>query len=323
MFAIRFMGKRQIGELEPAELVTTLLLSELASQQDRLPAYFKGGTALYKALGRMIRFSEDIDLTVETQDCTKTQAKKRLESAANGYRSLPRTADRSREENRRGSITSVYEYTPVTAVNPDDELQRFGFVKIEATSFTISEPFETLMVAPLIYQQATEEERSILQSRFGVDEFPVATITQERIFADKILAAEFYYERNKLFDVAKHLFDLTVMMRTNRIQHLLSVPEELARMLSYKRREEENRIGSDLSKKPFSDFSLFPSLSVDHDLQSAYDRMQRIYIFDSADRIPYDEAISSTDSLYDLLLTLDEDLEPEEDESHFSFDMTM
>lgn len=32
MFAIRFMGKRQIGELEPAELVTTLLLSELASQ---------------------------------------------------------------------------------------------------------------------------------------------------------------------------------------------------------------------------------------------------------------------------------------------------
>ena len=107
----------------------TMLLSELASQQDRLPAYFKGGTALYKALGRMIRFSEDIDLTVETQDCTKTQAKKRLESAANGHRSLPRTADRSREENRRGSITSVYEYTPVTAVNPDDELQRFGFVK--------------------------------------------------------------------------------------------------------------------------------------------------------------------------------------------------
>ena len=53
----------------------TMLLSELASQQDRLPAYFKGGTALYKALGRMIRFSEDIDLTVETQDCTKTQAK--------------------------------------------------------------------------------------------------------------------------------------------------------------------------------------------------------------------------------------------------------
>lgn len=50
----------------------TMLLSELASQQEHLPAYFKGGTALYKALGRMIRFSEDIDLTVESQDCSRS-----------------------------------------------------------------------------------------------------------------------------------------------------------------------------------------------------------------------------------------------------------
>lgn len=46
----------------------TLLLSELASWQEGLPAYFKGGTALYKALGSLKRFSEDIDLTVEVQD---------------------------------------------------------------------------------------------------------------------------------------------------------------------------------------------------------------------------------------------------------------
>lgn len=54
----------------------TLLLSELAERQDSLPAYFKGGTALYKAIGCMKRFSEDIDLTVEAQDCTKSQGKK-------------------------------------------------------------------------------------------------------------------------------------------------------------------------------------------------------------------------------------------------------
>ena len=42
----------------------TLLLSELAERQDSLPAYFKGGTALYKAIGCMKRFSEDIDLSL-------------------------------------------------------------------------------------------------------------------------------------------------------------------------------------------------------------------------------------------------------------------
>lgn len=62
----------------------------------------------------MKRFSEDIDLTVEIQDCSKSQGKKRLETAANAYTELRRTEDKSRESNQRGSITSVYEYDPVT-----------------------------------------------------------------------------------------------------------------------------------------------------------------------------------------------------------------
>ena len=116
----------------------TLLLSELASWQAELPVYFKGGTALYKAIGSLKRFSEDIDLTVEVQDCSKSQGKKRLETAANGYTSLARTSDKTREINAKGSITSVYEYQPVTKIDADDSLQRFGYVKVEATSFTVS-----------------------------------------------------------------------------------------------------------------------------------------------------------------------------------------
>lgn len=111
----------------------SLLLSELATWQTELPAYFKGGTALYKAIGSLKRFSEDIDLTVEVQDCSKSQGKKRLETAANGYTSLPRTSDKTREINTKGSITSVYEYQPVTKIDADDALQRFGYVKVEAT----------------------------------------------------------------------------------------------------------------------------------------------------------------------------------------------
>lgn len=90
----------------------TLLLSELASWQAELPVYFKGGTALYKAIGSLKRFSEDIDLTVEAQDCSKSQGKKRLEAAANGYTFLPRTSDKTRETNAKGS--SVYEYQSVS-----------------------------------------------------------------------------------------------------------------------------------------------------------------------------------------------------------------
>ena len=59
----------------------TLLLRELAGKQVTLPAYFKGGTALYKAQKSIRRFSEDIDLTVCIDNCSNSQAKKRLEMA--------------------------------------------------------------------------------------------------------------------------------------------------------------------------------------------------------------------------------------------------
>ena len=42
-----------------------LILKELSKRQDYLKSYFKGGTAVYKILDTMNRFSEDIDLTVQ------------------------------------------------------------------------------------------------------------------------------------------------------------------------------------------------------------------------------------------------------------------
>lgn len=287
----------------------TLLLWELSEKQESLPAYFKGGTALYKSIGRMKRFSEDIDLTVAVQDCSKSQGKKRLETSANGYHTLSRTTDKARESNQRGSITSVYEYVPVTAVDSADSLQRFGYVKVEATSFTISEPVEALEVSPLLYSEATGEQRQILESAYGVKPFSVQTIKLERIFADKILAAEFYYQRRMLFDTAKHLYDLAIMMEQERIRTLLSAPEELTAMLAYKRKEERERIGSDLSEKPFSEFTLFDAVGTDDELAAAFSKMQKIYVFSQRDILSPVRLSESMAALNQTLLQLDEGLE--------------
>lgn len=289
----------------------TLLLWELSEKQGKgtLPAYFKGGTALYKAIGRMKRFSEDIDLTVEIHDCSKSQGKKRLEIAANGYTTLLRTSDKTREINQKGSITSVYEYTPVTTIDASDALQRFGYVKVEATSFTISEPVENLEISPLIYSEATQQQRQVLEDNYGVRPFVIGTIKMERIFADKILAAEFYYQRRMLFDTAKHLYDLTTMMEQDRVQTLLSSPEELIEMLAYKRREERERIGSDLAEKPFSDFLLFQSIGADSEFSAAFSKMQEIYVFSQKDTLSPTQLSMRMSELNQILLKLDESLE--------------
>lgn len=227
----------------------TLLLKELSEKQGELPAYFKGGTALYKAQKSIRRFSEDIDLTICIDGCSNSQAKKRLETATKKYKSLPRTTRKDLEDDRKGSITAVYDYVPLVTVDAKDPLQRFGYVKVEGTSFTVSEPFSPLEVEPILYTYATTKQRDILRDQFYVEPFSINTIRLERIVADKIFAAEFYYERESYFDAAKHIYDVSVMLDIAEIKEMLDHSMVFREMLQYKRLEETRRIGSDLAEK--------------------------------------------------------------------------
>ena len=279
----------------------TLLLKELSEKQETLPAYFKGGTALYKAQKSIRRFSEDIDLTICIDNCSGSQAKKRLETATKKYISLLRTSRKELEDDRKGSITAVYDYMPLVTVDTDDPLQRFGYVKVEGTSFTVSEPFSTLEIEPVIYTYATEEQRSILREQFGVMPFPIKTIRLERIFADKIFAAEFYYERGMYFDVAKHIYDVSVMLDLQPIQDMLGNTGLFLEMSEYKRLEETRRTGSDLADRKFPDFKIFYDISDNTALKDAYQNMQKNYVFSEKDLLTFEFVISQWKKLQEVL----------------------
>jgi hypothetical protein len=285
----------------------TLLLYELAGKQSSLPAFFKGGTALYKALGTIRRFSEDIDLTVKTDDCSNTQAKRRLERAAGNFTSLPRTENKGIEHNRKGSISCAYDYIPSVLFNSDDPLQRFGHVRVEATSFTVSEPTNPLEIAPVIYEMASPEQRDILSKTFDVSLFTIETIRIERIFVDKIFAAEFYYndDRHMYFDVAKHIYDIAIMTDLDLVQTMMDDKNSLARMVEYKRKEESFRIGSDLADKPFSEFSIIKSIASNNEMRNIFNRMQDVYVFDDAYKIEFLYACDILNNVFEDLVGLD------------------
>ncbi|MCL1808936.1 MAG: nucleotidyl transferase AbiEii/AbiGii toxin family protein [Clostridiales bacterium] len=280
----------------------TLLLKELSEWQDETPIYFKGGTALYKALGSIRRFSEDIDLTVCIDGCSNSQAKRRLEKAANGYQSLPRTAEKALESNQKGAIISLYDYPSSTGDFTLDPLQRFGHVKVEATSFTISEPFAPLMISPLIFTKANEVQVTVLRDEYGVMPFTVDTIRLERIFVDKVFATEFYYQRKEYFDVSKHLYDLSVMSDLNEIKFLLANPENLTAIMAYKRREERARIGSDLSEKPISDFTVFEGMADNKALRDEFSSMQNTYVFNENDKMDFHTVVELLEAIREKLL---------------------
>ena len=266
----------------------TLFLEELSKFQDNgLKAYFKGGTALYKALKATNRFSEDIDLSVDTRNATNSQNKAMLERATKKYTGLPR--DKEKGESFRSSITSFYTYRPVINVVEEDEMERFGNLMIEATSFTISEPTEKLEITPLVFDFANAKERYELAEKYDVKPFKVGTITLERIFVDKLFAAEAYLRRpNQEVDAAKHIYDLAVLSKNERIKKLLKRTDLLESLLKIRMEEELGRRDGIPNVSP-SDFIFFENRNTN--VENGFRRMQNLYVFDPKYRMKFKDAM--------------------------------
>jgi hypothetical protein len=188
---------------------------------------------------------------------------------------------------------------------PDDPLQRFGHVRVEATSFTVSEPTAEATVAPAVYERATGQERSVLSGKFGVAPFAIRTIRIERIFVDKVFASEFYYGRRMHLDAAKHLYDVAATRGLGPVGAMLSDRAALAEMVGHKRREESARIGSDLSGRPFSEFSMVRGMRGDGRLEGAFGRMQDVYVHDDSHKIGYRAACDALEAVMSAMLGLD------------------
>lgn len=272
-----------------------LILEELAAKQKNgLPAYFKGGTALYKALKSTNRFSEDIDLSVDTRDCSRTQNDKRLEQATKKYQSLER--DKEAGKTNKSEVIAVYTYQPVTVYDENDALQRFGRLKIEASSFTISEPFDCLEITSLLYDYASDEQKIILEGQYEVRPFFVQTITMERIFIDKLFAAEAYVRRSsephRAFEAAKHIYDLAVIYNHAKIVFLLSDEKEMKRLLDIRVTEEKERLDG-IAGTPPSEFTFFTEAVDNLAVRKAYEIMQKQYVLLERERIDYEEAMKA------------------------------
>ena len=95
-----------------------LVLKDLSKKQDKLQAYFKGGTAIYKILDHMNRFSEDIDLTVKVNDNESNNSNRmRLKNSAIGYKIQGLELDKEKTIDKKGSIISFYKYDSIFSMN--------------------------------------------------------------------------------------------------------------------------------------------------------------------------------------------------------------
>ena len=112
-------------------------------------------------------------------------------------------------------------------------------------------------------------------------------------------------EHKMYFDVAKHLYDVSVMFDLKQIQEMIQNQQIFLEMLGYKRLEETRRTGSDLAEKKFSDFQLLRGFSDNEALRKDYQNMQRNYVFAEEDTLSFDFVVEQWKKLGEVLLALE------------------
>lgn len=289
------------NEILEKDYYVCLVLKDLSKKQEQLQAYFKGGTAIYKILDHMNRFSEDIDLTVKINESESNSSNRtRLKKSALGYKIKGLELASTETIDKKGSVTSFYKYVSLFNMN---ELFKSEKIQIESTSFTVSEPVSTYTIEPLIYKYALDNEKKILKEKYSISEFNIEIIKLERIFIDKIFAAEFYYERNMYDDVSKHLYDISIMIKNSDIKNMLKDKEELNKLINYKRKEETLRVGGISGEKEIKNFD-YMKLDFDNKLINAFNKMQKIYVLDDESIITIEDVKKTIKKLLEIFNNL-------------------
>lgn len=157
----------------------------------------------------------------------------------------------------------------------------------------------------MLYDLATEDERIILWEQYDVAPFSVLTITMERIFVDKLFAAEAYVRRSaepqRAFEAAKHIYDLAVMIRQSNIQSLLSDDVQIKKLLDIRIEEEAGRLDGIPGVMP-REFTFFDAAAENDAVRKAYAIMQAQYVLRPEDRIEYDAAAEALRNIQDKLM---------------------
>ena len=280
------------------------ILNELAMKQDEFQAYFKGGTAIYKILETMNRFSEDIDLTVKVKEgLSNSQKKKTFEKTDFDYHIEGLRLNKEKNIKNGRSEVAFYDYDSVFTIDTEP-LQRAGEIQVESTSFTVSEPVEDAVIEPIIYKYASEAEKEILKNNFSVKEIKIKIIKLERMFIDKIFAAEFYYTRKEYKDTAKHIYDISILLSNDKIKKLLINDNEIRKLVGYKRLEEELRtegVSKDIKIRDFS----YLECKFDKDFIENFNSMQNKYITNEKYKLEIEEVKEKLKFIKNKFIILD------------------
>lgn len=181
----------------------TLFLQKIVEKQPNI--IFKGGTSLSKCYKLINRFSEDIDLNLDTvTKPTEGQRKKLKESIVTivedfGFNLTNSAAIRSRRDYNRYII-----HYP--SVFPAAYLKEHLIV--ETAVYIKAYPCKRMMASSLIYDYLQKAGYSQIIEQYQLHPFELNVQTAERTLIDKVYALGDYYLSDAVAEHSRHIYDI-------------------------------------------------------------------------------------------------------------------
>lgn len=186
----------------------TLFLKKISEVEPNI--IFKGGTSLSKCFKVINRFSEDIDLNINSKDKpTEGQRRNLKDSIINiinqqGFNLSNPEAIRSRRDFNRYEIDykSIFESSYIKQS-----------LVVETAVFFRSYPFEYLSAQSLIAEYLNDNHFSSVIDEYLLYPFSLNVQSMSRTFVDKTFAICDYYLSNRIEGHSRHIYDLYMLLK--------------------------------------------------------------------------------------------------------------
>lgn len=185
----------------------TMILRELSERQGFV--VFKGGTSLSKCHKAIKRFSEDIDITIDSR-LSQGQMKKLKEVIKDIAAELGLAIPNIEETRSRRSYNRyILEYQSALS-EPDDAVQ--SAVLMETSFAEVSFPTVILQVHSYIGDMMTKEAPDELEN-FHLEPFEMKVQGFDRTLVDKVFAICDYYMQDRVKKHSRHIYDIYKLLQ--------------------------------------------------------------------------------------------------------------
>jgi len=171
---------------------------------------FKGGTSLSKCYKIIDRFSEDLDLTLDTAHFTQSQKRSSIKALIDICEPLKfDLVNREQiEEHTHGNYNCYQIEYPI--VFPSDDIT--PGLKVEMTYIQKSYPCETVKASSYIADFLAQNGHNDIINEYALEPFDIQVQSLERTLIDKVFALGDYYLSGSVIRTSRHIYDISRLL---------------------------------------------------------------------------------------------------------------